>query len=89
MKYSRWISALFGAPLVILILVLGNVYVIDIAFAIIAAISLYEYFNSFKEKAKPVIWIGYLFSALIVFNLLQIFWFFFDTLLLHYLNLLQ
>jgi len=67
MKYSRWISALFGAPLVILILVLGNVYVIDIAFAIIAAISLYEYFNSFKEKAKPVIWIGYLFSALISF----------------------
>ena len=67
MKYSRWISALFGAPLVILILVFGNVYVIDIAFAIIAAISLHEYFNSFKEKANPLIWIGYIFSALIAF----------------------
>jgi len=65
MKYSRWISALLGAPLVILILALGNVYVIDIAFAIIAAISLHEYFNSFKGKANPIIWIGYLISALI------------------------
>jgi len=67
MKYSRWISALFGAPLVILILALGNVYVIDIAFAIISAISLHEYFNSFKEKANPIIWIGYLLSAFIAF----------------------
>jgi len=67
MKYSRWISALFGAPLVILILAFGNVYVIDVAFAIISAISLHEYFNSFKEKAKPIIWIGYVISALIAF----------------------
>ncbi|MBR6504761.1 MAG: phosphatidate cytidylyltransferase [Clostridia bacterium] len=67
MKYSRWISALLGAPLVILILVFGNVYVIDIAFAIIAAISLHEYFSSFKEKANPIIWIGYLVSAIIAF----------------------
>lgn len=67
MNYSRWISALFGVPIVILILAFANVYVIDIAFAIIAAISLHEYFNSFKEKAKPIIWIGYLISALIAF----------------------
>jgi len=67
MKYSRWISALFGAPLMILILALGNVYVIDIAFAIISAISLHEYFNSFKGKASPIIWIGYLISVLIAF----------------------
>jgi len=67
MKYSRWISALFGAPLVILILVLGNVYVIDIAFAIISAISLHEYFKSFKGKANPIIWLGYIVSALIAF----------------------
>ena len=65
MNYNRWISALLGAPLIILILALGNIYVIDIAFAIIAAISLHEYFNSFKEKANPLIWMGYVFSAII------------------------
>lgn len=67
MKNNRWISALFGIPLVICILAFGNVYVIDVAFAIIAAISLHEYFNSFKEEAKPVIWIGYLISLFIAF----------------------
>ena len=67
MNYSRWVSALLGAPLMILILALGNVYVIDIAFSIIAAISLHEYFKSFKGKASPIIWIGYVVSALIAF----------------------
>ena len=67
MKNSRWISALFGVPLVIAILAFGNVFVIDVAFAIITAISLHEYFNSFKGKANPIIWIGYVLSALIAF----------------------
>lgn len=64
---KRWVSALVGMPLVVIILVLGNKYVVDIAFAIVAAMSLHEYFNAFKEKANPIIWIGYLASALIAF----------------------
>lgn len=64
---KRWVSALVGMPLVVIILVFGNKYVVDIAFAIVAALSLHEYFNAFKEKAKPIIWIGYVASALIAF----------------------
>jgi len=47
---TRITSALLGMPLVILILVFGNVYVVDIAFAILAAIALHEYLKSYKEK---------------------------------------
>ncbi len=67
MDIKRITSALLGLPLVVIILVFGNKYVVDIAFAIVAAMSLHEYFNAFKEKANPVIWIGYVASALIAF----------------------
>ena len=65
MDKKRLTSGLLGFPLVVIILVLGNKYIVDIAFAIIAAMSLHEYFNAFKEKAKPVIWMGYVAAALI------------------------
>ena len=65
MNISRITSALLGMPLVILILVFGNIYVVDIAFAIIAAISLHEFLKCFEGKAKPVIWIGYFAAAFI------------------------
>lgn len=67
MDIKRITSALLGFPLVVIILVFGNKYIVDIAFAIIAALSLHEYFNAFKAKAKPVIWIGYVAAALIAF----------------------
>lgn len=65
MNITRLTSALLGMPLVILILVFGNVYVVDIAFAIIAAIALHEFLKCFEGKAKPIIWIGYFASAFI------------------------
>lgn len=65
MDIKRLISGLTLFPLVVIISIFGNKYVIDIAIAIVAAMSLHEYFNAFKEKAKPVIWLGYLASALI------------------------
>ena len=65
MDIKRYTSALLGMPLVVIILVFGNKYVVDIAFAIVAAMSLHEYFNAFKGKANPVIWMGYVASALI------------------------
>ena len=67
MNFKRVLTGVIGFPLVALVLVFGNKYIIDIVFAIIAAMSLHEYFNSFKGKAKPVIWIGYVASALIAF----------------------
>lgn len=65
MNIKRITSALLGLPIVIIVLVFGNKYVVDIAFAIISAISLHEYFNALKKDSKPVIWIGYVASALI------------------------
>ncbi len=67
MDIKRITSALLGFPLVVIILVFGNKYIVDILFAVVAALSLHEYFNAFKGKAKPVIWMGYLASALIAF----------------------
>jgi phosphatidate cytidylyltransferase len=67
MDIKRLISALVGMPLVVIILVFGNKYVVDITFAIVAALCLHEYFNAFKGTANPVIWMGYIASALIAF----------------------
>lgn len=67
MKIKRILSALLGLPLVVLVLVFGNKYVIDTFFALVAVISMYEYFNAIKEKANPVKWIGYLSAISIAF----------------------
>ena len=67
MKLKRIISGIIGLPIVALILIYGNTYVIDMLFAIVAAIAIHEYFNAFKEKNKPVKWIGYLACILIAF----------------------
>lgn len=65
MDVKRLITTLVGLPLVIIILVKGNNYVVDCAIAVVSAISLHEYFNSIKGKFKPIIWMGYLASAMI------------------------
>ena len=67
MKLKRIISGIIGLPIVALILIYGNIYVIDILFSIVAAIAIHEYFNSFKESNKPVKWIGYASCILIAF----------------------
>lgn len=67
MKLKRILSGIIGLPIVALILIYGNIYVIDVFFAIVAMITIHEYFDSFKEKYKPVKWIGYLSCTLIAF----------------------
>ena len=57
MNFKRIITALIGLPAVIAIFVLGNIYLMDILFVVIASMSLHEYFTSFKEKAEPIQWI--------------------------------
>lgn len=64
---KRVISGLIGFPIVAAILIWGNIVVIDVLFALIAAMALHEYFDSFKEKAKPVVWLGYVACTLIAF----------------------
>lgn len=62
---KRVISALLGMPIVIIIMLLNNIYIVDITFAIVAAIALHEFLIAFKEKFKPIIWIGYFAAAFI------------------------
>ena len=66
MDLKRLSSALLGLPMVIIVLLLGNKYVIDIAMAIVAIISIHEYFNAFSQY-KPIKWIGFLLAGLISF----------------------
>lgn len=54
MAVQRVITALVGIPLIAVLLIFGNKYIVDIAFAIIAIIAMREYFNGFSKKTKPV-----------------------------------
>lgn len=63
---KRITSSLLGVPIVLGILFLGNQYVIDVAFAIVAIIALYEYYHAF-DKYKPIKWIGYVLAFGICF----------------------
>ena len=60
MNLKRVISAVVLFPLVVVLLVFGNTYIVDLAFCLVALMSMYEYFNAFKNKAHPIKWIGYL-----------------------------
>lgn len=60
MDAKRVMSGLLGFPLVLLVLLIGNKFVVDIALAIIAILAMDEYFNAISKVAKPVRWVGYL-----------------------------
>ena len=65
MKLERILTGVIGFPIVAAILIWGNIYIIDTLFAIVAILSIHEYFAAFKNKAKPVTWLGYLCCSLI------------------------
>ena len=67
MNFKRIATVLLGLPIVILVLVFANKYIIDALFAIVSVISIHEYFNAFKGKANPVKWVGYLAAFAIAF----------------------
>lgn len=65
MNIKRILTTVLGLPAVAAILIWGNNTVIDIFFAIVAIISIKEYFDAFEKSgnAKPIRWIGYLCAA--------------------------
>lgn len=65
MKTKRIITGIIGLPIVALILIFSNKYIIDGVFTIIAIFCMHEYLKAFKSKAKPVKWIAYI-SCLII-----------------------
>ena len=60
MDIKRITSGLLGFPLVLIILLIGNKYIVDIALAIIALLAMNEYFNAVQKVSNPVRWVGYL-----------------------------
>lgn len=65
--FKRLASTAIGLPAVVAIIIFANNYIIDIVVAIIAIISLHEYFNAISKKANPVRWIGYISCISIAF----------------------
>ncbi len=67
MNVKRVVSGLTLFPIVVILLVFGNKYVVDIAISIIAIMSLHEFYKAFRtgNKANPIDWIGYLAAAMI------------------------
>lgn len=64
---KRLLVTVVGIPLLVVLLIFSNKYVIDIVVALIALISIHEYMHCFSRKFKPVSWIGYIVAALIAF----------------------
>ena len=50
MKLKRILSGIIGLPIVALILIYSNIYVIDVVFAIVALIAMKEYLNYLDLK---------------------------------------
>lgn len=67
MNVKRLLTGLIGFPLVILLFVFGNKYIIDCVAAGIACIAIYEYFKACSKETKNLSWIGYILSIGIAF----------------------
>ena len=51
---TRIVSGLILFPLVAIILIWGNKYLVDVVISLIAILSLHEFYNAFKGKANPI-----------------------------------
>lgn len=65
---KRVLSSAVLLPLVLIVFILGNKYVVDIFIGIVALRCIYELFHAFEQKDHhPVKWIGYLAAIAIMF----------------------
>lgn len=62
MKLQRILTGVIGLPIVALILIFGNKYIIDVLFAIVALISIHEYFSAIEKQYKPIKWLRVYYS---------------------------
>lgn len=67
---KRTITGIIALPILAVILIFSNTIIMDIFTAIIACISMYEYFHCFKstKKANPSQYLGYIYCILIAFT---------------------
>jgi len=64
---KRSLTAIIGLPIVLLVLIFGNKYIIDAIVAVLAVCGIYEYMKCVSHKFKPVAWIGYVLAISIAF----------------------
>lgn len=62
MNLTRVLTGVIGLPIVAIILIFGNKYIIDVLFAVVALISIYEYFHAIEKQYKPIKWLRIYFS---------------------------
>ncbi len=67
MNIKRIISGIILFPLLAILLIFGNKYLVDVFISIVAIMSIHEFYKAFKDKAKPITWTGDFISALICF----------------------
>ena len=69
MELKRLPIIIIGLPIVALVLIFGNKYLVDVAISVVAIMTLYEYFNCFRKEKEnnKMTWIGYLAAILIAF----------------------
>lgn len=64
---KRIITSLIGFPIVMLVFILGNKYIMDVIMAVVAIIAMNEYIKCVSNKSKVISWISYLSVASIAF----------------------
>ena len=70
MNLKRVLTAVLGLPLVVVVFLLGNEYVIGGVVFVASIICMHEYFEAVKKVSKPIEWIGYLSNIFIVWAIL-------------------
>lgn len=65
---KRILSSAVLLPIVLIVFILGNKYVVDVFMGIVALRCTYELFHAFEQKGHhPVKWVGYLAAIAIMF----------------------
>lgn len=64
---KRSLTAIIGLPTVLVILIFGNKYILDVIIALLAIMGIYEYMKCVAHKFNPVYWIGYVSAVSIAF----------------------
>lgn len=66
MDLKRVLTTILGLPIVILVFLFGNKYIINGVILVCSIICMYEYFGAVKKVSKPIEWIGYLSNIFII-----------------------
>lgn len=66
MDLKRILTTVLGLPIVTIIFLFGDKFIIGGIVLIASIICMYEYFNIIKKVSKPVEWVGYLSNVFII-----------------------